>query len=379
MTKNIILLFILICSTTLAWGQTNTEAELMRVQKLLAQTESKSRSGIQKLALTTREIQLTEQSVKSLEKKLKKNRKLEKINKQKLTKLQTETDSLKKEYAELLYYVYKTRSTAEQSMYIFASEDFTQAYNRIKYLQYFTDYNKFLSEKLAENTYSLKKMNDELSFEIQRNTELSEKKADRLALLYARKQVRKQEVKSLSKQKKKLQQELKKKETVSEDISSNVTDQIEKDDKVKPVKKGPKSKLSKDFEKNKKKLPYPMKGVISAWFGVHKHPVLQGVTTRNDGIDITASSDKNVKAVFNGKVSKIVTIPGANKAVIIKHGEYYTVYSNLVSVQVKKNQKVKTGQKIGKVYHNKNKPELSILNFQVWQGRKKLNPYLWLK
>ncbi len=379
MKKSTFLILIIISSLVNTWAQSNADEELKRVQRLLAQAETKTRAGMQKLALTTREIQLTEAAINRLAKKIKENKKIETINKQKLIKLEAETNALKQEYAELLYYVYKTRSTIDQSMYIFAAESFTQAYDRIKYLQYFTDYNKFMAKKIAQNVDSLKIMNDDLDFEIQTNIELNEKKADRLALLYKKKKARKQDIKKLAQNKNRLRKELKAKEALAEKLSSGVSEQIEKDKKIEPVKKGPKSKLSKSFEKNKRKLPYPLKGVISAWFGVHKHPVLEEVTIRNDGIDITAGKNKTVKAVFKGKVSKIISIPGANKAVIIKHGEYYTVYSNLVTVNVKQNQKVATGQKIGKVYYNKNQPELSILNFQIWQGRKKLDPYMWLK
>jgi murein DD-endopeptidase MepM/ murein hydrolase activator NlpD len=136
-------------------------------------------------------------------------------------------------------------------------------------------------------------------------------------------------------------------------------------------------KLSNLFVANKGKLPWPLKnGVVAETFGVHKHPVLKHVKTKNNGIDFATSSDENARAVFKGKVVSIVHITNTNIAVIIKHGEYFTVYSNLDEVFVHKNQIVNEKQIIGKIHTNLQGK--TVLHFEVWRGKTVQNPAYWL-
>ena len=135
--------------------------------------------------------------------------------------------------------------------------------------------------------------------------------------------------------------------------------------------------MSTDFAKNKGKLPWPVEqGFVSEKFGVNVHPVFKQVKLSNDGITITTSKNANVRSVFGGVVTEIMFIPGYNNVVIIRHGSYLTVYSNLVEVSVKKGDNVKTKQVIGKL--SANEKSNSTLNFQVWKDKDKLNPQLWL-
>ncbi len=135
--------------------------------------------------------------------------------------------------------------------------------------------------------------------------------------------------------------------------------------------------MEKDFVSNKGKLPWPIeRGVISETFGVHQHPVLKNVKTKNNGIDIATSKNSEARSVFNGEVVSIASITASNKAVIIKHGEYFTVYSNLDNVYVTKGDKVTTKEFIGKVHTNlEGKTEL---HFQIWKGKTLQNPSTWI-
>jgi septal ring factor EnvC (AmiA/AmiB activator) len=135
--------------------------------------------------------------------------------------------------------------------------------------------------------------------------------------------------------------------------------------------------LSGKFEANKGKLPWPVdKGVITESFGTHPHPVLKGITTYNNGVDIATSRNASVKAIFEGEVMGVVSIPGSGEAIILKHGEYLSVYSNLASVSVSKGQKVKTGSVIGTAGESGDgAPEAHL---EIWKGKTKLNPALWI-
>jgi septal ring factor EnvC (AmiA/AmiB activator) len=138
--------------------------------------------------------------------------------------------------------------------------------------------------------------------------------------------------------------------------------------------------LSADFEKNKSKLPWPVeKGVITSRFGRQPHPVLKGITIDNSGIDISTEKNATVRAVFRGEVSSVIVIPGAGKAVIVSHGAYRSVYSNLREVGVNKGQKVETKQSVGTVMTT---DEGNVAHLELWKitadGMVKVDPAQWL-
>lgn len=136
------------------------------------------------------------------------------------------------------------------------------------------------------------------------------------------------------------------------------------------------STLSSDFANNRGKLPWPVsKGSIVQGFGEGKHPVLN-IIVNNDGVDIATNKGSNAKAVFDGEVTQVVSIPGGNRTVLLRHGSYFTVYNNLSFVSVKKGDKVTRGQDIGRIYTDDNGD--TILNFQVRNGTRKENPEYWL-
>lgn len=142
------------------------------------------------------------------------------------------------------------------------------------------------------------------------------------------------------------------------------------------LKEAPATKaLNSQFEANKGKLPWPVsKGLVTDHFGTHPHPVLKGVIVQNNGVDIQAESGATVKCLFNGTVSTVTKIPGYDYMVMVRHGLYFTVYSKLVSVNVKKGDEVTTGQALGRLANEE--PELHL---EIWQDKNKLNPEVWIK
>ena len=136
--------------------------------------------------------------------------------------------------------------------------------------------------------------------------------------------------------------------------------------------------LSNSFSANRGGLPWPVdRGFISQHFGVHAHPEFKNITLENNGVDITTSSGSRAKAVFKGTVSAILSIPGQGEAVLVNHGEYFTVYSRLSSVTVSKGEQISTGTTIGQIMEDDDGKY--VLQFQVWQGQDKQNPEGWLK
>jgi len=139
----------------------------------------------------------------------------------------------------------------------------------------------------------------------------------------------------------------------------------------------PPSIESTNFENNKGKLPWPVeKGAITQSFGKNAHPTVVGIFTNNNGVEISSPNGAKVRAVFDGKVSKVLVIDGGGKAVIINHGVYRTVYANMKEVTVKEGDKVSIKQNIGTL--NAGDDNLSDLHFEVRFGKERQNPYEWL-
>lgn len=198
------------------------------------------------------------------------------------------------------------------------------------------------------------------------------------------KEVQKDIVQDLQKQEKDLRKQLQEKEKIANKLNSEI-EKIIKAEQEKAQSKNIYSKLtpqdkllSDSFKGNKGKLPWPTKyGVITETFGEHNHPVLKGVKTRNNGVDISTVSQAEVFAVYGGTVTKVLSILGANYTVIIRHGNYLTVYQNLASVQVKNGDKINNKQRLGILFAD-NEAENSILHFEIWEEMNKQNPEEWL-
>jgi murein hydrolase activator len=137
-------------------------------------------------------------------------------------------------------------------------------------------------------------------------------------------------------------------------------------------------KLANEFSQNKNKLPWPIaSGYVSSKFGVQAHPSIKGVTVENNGIDISGSGSKDVKVVFDGEVVGVTKVPGYNHMIIVRHGNYYTVYSNLDEVYVRQGSKLQMNQAIGKIHADESGN--SELHFELWKDTSKLNPQSWLR
>lgn len=138
------------------------------------------------------------------------------------------------------------------------------------------------------------------------------------------------------------------------------------------------SLLTKNFSENKNKLPWPVEdGTVISVFGEHTHPVFKGIIVQNNGIDISTNCNSSVFCVFNGIVSKVFAIKGANFAIIIRHGNYLSVYQNLQKINVKNGEKVRTNQVIGYSYCD-NLNMISTIHFELWQELNRMDPLKWL-
>ncbi|MDE5638216.1 MAG: peptidoglycan DD-metalloendopeptidase family protein [Odoribacter sp.] len=359
------------------------EKEITYLNKLLEEAKSDRNVSVERLNILQQKIVQSKSLIQSLKQEVKYLENQIGRNESRIFQLITDRESMLSMYGRLVYGLWKKRDKTDKLMFIFASSDFNQAYNRYKYFEQIQSYSKRQLALIGQMNDSLNVRNEELKKYIAlKNAALDDIDIKNRDLITQQESENKLIAELQKKEKqivKKLQAEAKNRERLERELNKLIASQAKKSGGTSSsYKLTPEEKLlSDDFSKNKGKLPWPVtQGIISEKFGVNPHPVYKRVLMSNDGINITTSKNAEVRAVFNGVVSDIALMPGINNAVIIRHGNYLTVYTNLVYVSVKKGEKVTTKQTIGKVAYDTEKG--SIMGFQVWNNLNKQNPELWL-
>ncbi len=304
-------------------------------------------------------------------------------------------NSLKSEYALMIRHAYFNRNTYDRLAFVFSSHSYNQAFKRLRYLQ---EYSQFRQKQVEEIKIAEQKLNDELLALKRQKVLLTVAKNEKtqsldssqieVGILDSEQSAQKILFSSLRKKEKQLKKELQSKQSLAKELDKQIRKIIEEEIRLAKVKASKESdvlaltpeeqELADNFTSNKGKLPWPVeRGVIIERFGVQAHPVLRGIETFNNGVKITTVEGAIVRAVFEGTVSRIIDIPGAGKAVILNHGDYFSVYSNLLEVSVKRGQSVLHKEKIGTVLTKTNTNE-SITELQIWKGSEKMDPSSWL-
>jgi len=377
------------------------ESDIAESNKLLNETKKKKQVSLNQIMILNNKINQRQKLINSINSEILTLENKIITNCKETSQLTEKQKQLKEEYAKMIVYAYKNRNAASRLMFLFASSNVNQAYLRLKYLQQYNAYRKKQAELITNTS---KKLNESISQlkNIQTDKTVKLKKSEDEELVLAKEKAEKNNaVKKLLQKEKELKIAIKQKQTeakkLQKSIETIITAEINKAAAAKSkttvttktnVKVSLTSKelglseaeikLSDDFSTNKGKLPWPTdKGIVISTFGVHPHPVLNDIKIKNNGIDISASNGSKARAVFDGKVTGIVSIPGSGKAVIIRHGEYLTVYSNLSNVYVKTGDTVKTKQSIGLINtdEEENKTEM---HFEIWFGKVLTDPENWL-
>lgn len=360
-----------------------SEKEIAYLNKLLNEARNNKNVSLTRLNIIQKKIIQSKKIISSLEKEVLFFEGQMKENEIRLTELTRTRESMLDLYSKLIYNLWKKKDNTTKLMFIFSSSDFNQAYYRYKYFEQIQSYSKRQLVQISRLNDSLYVRNMQLKEYVnQKNAALKEIDLKNADLLVQQKN-ESQFVRELQSKEKniirKLQNEQKNRNRLAKELNKLIASQTKKSgSSTSAYKMTPEEKLlSEDFAKNKGKLPWPVnQGVISEKFGVNLHPVYKRVEMLNNGINISTLKNAEIRTVFNGVISEILFMPGFNNVIIIQHGNYFTVYSNLADIVVKKGQKVSTKQIIGKIaYDNENG---SVLNFQVWKNMDKLDPESWL-
>jgi len=368
----------------------NISKKIALTNKLLKESEKQQQNSEQSLVLLNKKTTYRNQIINSFNREIRGlDRKIIK-NKEEIVNLQIELDDLKNEYAYIIQQAYKNRDSYDMLMFVFASDNFNQAYKRIKFVKQYAGYRKKQAEQIKIKTQELIQLNEEIEVKKQQKFALIGEKESELEKLNQNIQSSKKTLASLQQNEKELKKQLKKqvkqRQKLNKAIDRVIAEEIRKSKEKNSgsFKLTPEAKeLSNRFSKNKGKLPWPTEtGVITGTFGVHSHPVLPGIKIENNGIDIATEKNSSVRSVFSGSVSAIIDFQHMGKAVIINHGSYRTVYSNLNDVFVEEGQEIDTKQLLGTILTNKQtgktEAHFEILYINKNGGFVKQNPSLWI-
>jgi septal ring factor EnvC (AmiA/AmiB activator) len=365
------------------------EEEIKYNSKLLDETKKSQETTLNQLVVIKKQISTRERLIMNINAEIKAvNEEIEKNN-QTLKDLNDDLAKLKEEYAAMIYYAHKNRSSYDKLMFIFSSSDFNQAYKRLKYFQQYSAYRKTQVLLIEETQAEIKqKLTDLENLKLAKVDLLRSFETER-SKLNAEKNQQSKTITDLNKKEKELLATIKEKEKAARKLQKEIEKIIAEEINAASKKTGTTKsgsydltpgevKLSADFTLNKGGLPWPLeRGIVSGTFGEHPHPVLKNVITKNNGIDILTDKDAKARAIFEGEVTRVMSIPNYNYVIMIRHGEFLSVYSNLSEVFVQKGDKVTTKQDIGNI-HTDSKDNKTELHFELWQGKTLLNPQLWL-
>lgn len=366
------------------------EEEIAYTNKLLESTRQNKSNSLDELVLLNNKINQRQNLIYAMTREIRFLTQSISDNENEIIRLNKELKQLKREYGKLIYYAYKNRNSLDRLMFIFSAESFNQAYQRLKYLQYYGAYRKNQAVLIEQTKDTLNATIKQL--ERQKTTKESLKKNQQREVrkLNLEKSDKQRTINSLTKKEKQLRSDLQNKRQEAERLNKAIQDIISREirlaaKKTNAVKKESSIAMTPDerivstnFYQNKGKLPWPSeRGVISSTFGEHPHPILKRVKIQNNGIDILTVSGQKARSIFNGKVISVRTLKNNQKAVIIRHGEYFTVYSNLSTVTVRQGENVTTKQEIGLI-RTDSATAKTELHFEIWKGTAKQNPVPWI-
>lgn len=365
-----------------------TSQEIEYINRLLKETDQHVKTSISRLTILEQKIRLQERLISNINFELGYLDSTIARSSQNIDSLNADLNLIKNRYAGMIRYARRNQDQNNQLVFLLSAEDFNQAYKRFTYLKQYADYRRTQADEI--NTFKQKL--GELVID------LNKRKSDKQQLLttkisqsekYSKQKVEQKEFyTALQKKDKDLRKKLEAQQKIAAMLEREIEKSIEeearktaaKTSKVPGMKPSPENKnLSDDFALNKGKLPWPLqKGLITDHFGEHPDLVLKHVIKRNAGIDIATQSGAKARAVFKGEVTKVLAIPGGNMAIILRHGSYLTVYSNLANVSVQVGQKVDTKQDIGTVFTDRDDDNKTVLKFQLWYENNKLDPEKWI-
>lgn len=356
--------------------QQKLEQQMKETDQMLSQTKKNEKATQNKLNLLNQDIKTRKKLISSI------NTEIDVLNRDisaltdRRRSLQTELEQHKAEYARMVRESHYAEMQSSPLLFLFSAKSFQQLVRRIRYMYEFRQYRKAEVSRIT---------GIQMDIDIQNNL-LSDRKADRNAALQqqqkekakldANQKKQKNMLNDLKKQEKNLASQLKKQQQRADELTRKIENMIRQQTKSSLTKE--QQLIAGGFEDNKGRLPWPVeKGFISGYFGTHQHPVYEHVTVNNKGIYIQTVANATARAVYEGEVSGVLVL-GNTYAVIVQHGNYRTVYSNLKDISVKQGDKISTKQTLGHIYTDAADDNKTELFFQIYKDRELQNPSNWI-
>lgn len=312
-------------------------------------------------------------------------------NVKKISKLREDLRLLKEDYAAMIRKSYQNRSQQSRLMFLLSSENFFQAFKRLQYMKQYTEYRKAQGEEIVAKTDDLARLNKDLNEERKVKEVLIAQNRKAKNQLFREIKTQKELLATIRKNESKYTAEIQKKQREARKIDRQIEKLIKsaiaaankkansgKEDLSKFVLTPEATLVANSFTANKGKLIWPVeKGIKSQGFGVYSDPVYPGIKHESNGVIIATDQDAKARAIFQGEVIAILSVPGGNKGVQIKHGNFISTYYNLSEVYVKKGDKVLAKKELGKIYTNRNNGQ-TRLKFYLYKDTSRLNPEEWV-
>ena len=400
-----LLSILFLCLTSLGWGQESQQEkleqrkaqilqEIRENESQLRSVKKKEKSAVTVVMLQANKIKLQEKLIKTTEKQAKILGNDMYINQVKINKLKKELEVLKEDYARMIVKSYKSRSEESRAMFLLSSENFLQAYKRAQYMKQYSSFRKMQGEEIKSKSLELQDYNGRLAVQKKEKQKIiAEREKERLALEKQKKEQLRL-VNAIKKDKNKIMAAIRKKQSETKAIDRQI-DRLIREAIAEANRKAAKDGtatggsssrialtaeakiLADNFRANKGKLPWPVeKGFVSLGYGRQSHPVYPTLVINNSGVEITTDTGAYARSVFAGEVTNIMVLSPVNKAVMIQHGDCFTVYQNLSSVSVSKGDKVGIKQNLGKI--RTNSEGKTVLKFTISQNATYNNPASWL-
>ncbi len=366
------------------------QEEIRQINILLSQQKTAEKDVLsevtdlnQKIRIRQQLIKITNQQANLLTRKINTNLK-------KIDGLREELSILKDDYAVMIKKSYKNKSQQSRLLFLLSSHNFLQAYKRVQYMKQYTNYQKQQGEKIATKTLELQTLNKDLVVQRKDKEKLVIENRKEQKLLKKEKENQEALIASIRKKENQYLAQIRKKQREAAKIDREIEKLIKAAIAEANKKAGNTSNTStfaltpealviaNKFSSNKGKLIWPVtKGVKSRGYGQYSDPVYPGLKRVNNGVTIATEKGAKARAVFEGEVSGIIIVPGGNKAVQIRHGNFITTYYNLGKVYVKKGDTVKRKQQIGEIFTSPSTGKTE-LKFFLYKNVNRLNPEEWI-
>ncbi|SFR58642.1 murein hydrolase activator EnvC family protein [Maribacter stanieri] len=397
------ILFLLVLITTVSvFGQTSEQkaleekreqlqSEIRDINRLLFAEKKEKGNVLDQMEALDKKITVRQQLIRVTNQQSNLLNRQINTNIRNIGKLKTELQEVKDEYAKMIQKSYQNKSKQNRLMFLLSSESFFQAFKRLQYMKQYTDYRKEQGAQILAKTEELSRLNADLNEERKVKEVLLAQNKKAKDQLFGEIQTQKALLGTIRKNESKYASAIDAKKKEARKIDQQIEKLIRSAIAASNKKSGSTTKntskfvltpeatiIANNFSANKGKLIWPVeKGIKSQGFGVYADPVYPGIKHQSNGVIIATDEGSKARAIFEGEVIAILAVPGGNKGVQIKHGNFISTYYNLSELYVKKGDKVASKEELGVVYTNRNNGQ-TRLKFYLYQDTSRLNPEDWV-